>query len=436
MTPIETLQQLKTSTGFAALGDAVGNLTLGRGTLNGHAVHVAIIENKIAAGSVGVKECDKLASLFRIIAVQKSPLLIYIDSAGARVSEGLPALGAFRHMYRAAAEMALSGAPITAFLGTHCYGGASMLAALAGQRVFSTSTQLAMSGPTILAAAAGVSSLDDAFRAIAEASIDAAARAKLSPQNSLTWNSAVPPPLNQTDKWVQIHEQLGSHPTVAAALSLPQDQRQLGNAAGGVEGRLEGTVVQRKDVAALYPDGYQAFELGNIFYGKAKAAVEANGTNKASEAKANIRLLGIVDRRLLGAARTWALAERVWKLAFKKPERLHILVDCEAHSAQIDDERAMLSCYLADLTVALLSLARAGTKIETTVLGRVGGGVYVALAAASQKVNLLHGADIQLLPSRAVASILGDADTQIYTIADYAKARVAEDELKVGFLRR
>lgn len=445
MTPIETLQQLKTTTRFAALGDAVGNLTLGRGTLNGHAVHVAIIENKIAAGSVGVKECDKLASLFRIIAVQKSPLLIYIDSAGARVSEGLPALGAFRHMYRAAAEMALSGAPITAFLGTHCYGGASMLAALAGQRVFSTSTQLAMSGPTILAAAAGVSSLDDAFRAIAEASIGAAARAKLSPQNSLTWNSAVQPPLNQTDKWVQIHEKLGSHPTVAAAFSLPQDQRQFGNAAGGVEGRPEGTVVQRKDVAALYPDGYQAFELGNIFYGKAKAAVDVKGANganrtseanRASEAKANIRLLGIVDRRLLGAARTWALADRVWKLAFKKPERLHILVDCEAHSAQIDDERAMLSCYLADLTVALLSLARAGTEIETTVLGRAGGGVYVALAAASQKVNLLHGADIQLLPSRAVASILGDADTQIYTIADYAKARVAEDELKVGFLRR
>ncbi len=426
MTPIETLQQLKTTTGFAALGEAVGNLTLGRGALNGHAVHIAIIENKIAAGSVGVKECDKLASLFRIIAVQKSPLLLYIDSAGARVSEGLPALGAFRHMYRAAIEMALSGAPITALLGTHCYGGASMLAALAGQRVFSASTQLAMSGPTILAAAAGVSSLDDAFRAIAEASIGATARVKLSPQNSLTWDIALLSALYQRDHWVQLHEKLGSHPTVAAALAQPQPQYQSQSSSGNMGGNTEGVVVQRKDVAALYPDGYQAFESGNVLYGKAK---------DAKDAKANIRLLGIVDRRLLGAARTWALADRVWKLAIKKPERLHLLVDCEAHSVQIDDERAMLSCYLADLAVALVSLAKAGTTIETTVLGRVGGGVYVALAAASNKVNLLHGADIQLLPSRAVASILGDADTQIYTIADYAKARVAEDELKVGFLR-
>jgi len=48
---------------------------------------------------------------------------------------------------------------------------------------------------------------------------------------------------------------------------------------------------------------------------------------------------------------------------------------------------------------------------------------------------LLHGADIQLLPSKAVASILGDADAAQYELADYVKARVADDELKVGYLR-
>ena len=403
MTPTETLQLLKTTTGFKPLGEPVGNLTLGRGTLNGRTAHIAVIENKVASGSIGTKECDKLASLFRIVAAQQSPLLLYLDCAGARVSEGLPALGAFRHMYRAAVEMALAGAPVTAFLGTHCYGGASMLAALAGQRVFSEKTQLAMSGPTILAAAAGTSALDESFRAIAEASIGAAGRSKLSSQNVLSWDSADVPTMGN---WFQRHEQLGLHSVVAAILAGAKED-----------------AVQRKDLAALYPDGYQGFESANVFFGKAR------------DAAGEIELLGIIDKRLLGAARAWLLADRVWKLAAKPPPRLHLLIDCEAHSAQLDDERLMLSGYLANLSLALVSLARVSTLIETTVLGRAGGGVYVAIAAASQKIKLLHGADIQLLPSKAVASILGDADTAKYTLADYAKARVADDELKVGFLR-
>ncbi len=413
MTPTETLQLLKATTGFIALGDATGNLTLGRGMLNGQPVHVALVENKIASGSIGAKECDKLASLFRILTAQKTPLLLYLDCAGARVSEGLPALGAFRQMYRAALEMALAGAPITALLGTHCYGGASMLAALAGVRVFSNHTQLAMSGPTILAAAAGASALDESFRAIAAASIGGAARAKLSAQNLLAWDSTAMPAANN---WYQLHQQLGLYPAVAAALT----------GAGKHD-----DVVQRKDVAALYPLGYQAFEspigASKIFFGKAK------------DSHGRIRLLGLIDQRLLGAARTWALADRVWalgaKFATKGVERVHVLVDCEAHSAQLDDERAMLSCYLADLSMALMTLAKVGAMIETTVLGRVGGGVYVALAAASNKVNLLHGADIQLLPSKAVASILGEADGAKYGLTDYVNARVADDELKVGYLR-
>src|SRR5258706_9899956 len=122
-TPAVLLASLKANTAFTPQGETVGNLTLGRGRLNGVEVFVAIVENRIASGSLGVRECDQLASLFRIVAAQKAPLLLYLDSAGARVSEGLPALGAFRHMYRAALAMALSGTQFTVLLGTHCYGG-------------------------------------------------------------------------------------------------------------------------------------------------------------------------------------------------------------------------------------------------------------------------------------------------------------------------
>ncbi|MBC7623485.1 MAG: hypothetical protein H7232_08885, partial [Aeromicrobium sp.] len=169
MLSTECLALVKSQFQFTPVGESVGNLTVGRGRVaadTGTApapIFVALIENKIASGSLGVKECEKLASLFKIIEVQKIALVLYIDSAGARVSEGLVALGAFRHMYRAAVSASSAGVPITVFCGANCFGGASMLAALASKRVYSANTRFAMSGPSILAQAAGFSALDEAF---------------------------------------------------------------------------------------------------------------------------------------------------------------------------------------------------------------------------------------------------------------------------------
>ncbi len=418
MMHLDTHNNLKAETGFATMGEPVGNLTLGRGRVAGVAVHIALVENKIASGSLGVRECDKLASLFKIVATQKTPLLLYLDSAGARVSEGLPALGAFRHMYRAALEMTAAGAPLVCMLGANCYGGASMLAALANERVFSDNTQLAMSGPTILAQSAGASAIDEVFRAIAEAAIGANARVKLSASNSKTWRRAVPEPATKTDSaWHQLHVELGER---WKNQNRPQSAFTLG------EPHI------REELKALYPDGYKIEEQQGVLFGRAKVGEE------------KIRLMGMVDRQPLTAQRAWALADRVWALCLSGKElagsRLNIVVDCEAHATSLDDEKIMLSQYMANLAMALTILGRRGAYIETTVLKKLGGGVYVALASASVKVNLLHGAEIQLLPGRAIASILGDAaatNTEGRAGADvYIAARVIDQELKVGLVRK
>ncbi len=417
MNHLDTLNQLKTETGFSPLGDAVGNLTIGRGRLNETALHIALVENKIASGSFGVKECDKLASLFRIVATQKTPLLLYLDSAGARVSEGLPALGAFRHLVRAALEMTAGGAPIVCLLGANCYGGASMLASLATLRIFSDNTQLAMSGPTILAQSAGASAIDEVFRAIAQAAIGADARIKLSTAHIKNWNRTLPAMVADSElTWHQFHLELGER---WKQQNRPQTSFPLGEAQ------------IREEIKALYPDGYKLEEEQGILFGRAKSD------------DVKIRLLGIVDRQPLTAQRAWTLTDRVWALCqsgkLLAGSRLNIVVDCEAHSTALDDEKIMLSQYLASLAMALMLLGRRGVYIETTVLGKLGGGVYVALAAAAVKLNLLHGAEIQLLPGRAIASILGnDAVTQSEgktAAEDYLAARVIDQELKVGFLR-
>ncbi len=418
MNQLEMLAALKAETGFSALGEAVGNLTLGRGRLNGAAVHIALVENKIASGSLGAKECDKLASLFRIVAAQKTPLLLYLDSAGARVSEGLPALGAFRHMYRSALDMTAAGAPVTCLLGANCYGGASMLAALGNERIFSDNTQLAMSGPTILAQSAGASAIDEVFRAIAQAAIGADARVKLSATNSKTWHRAISAPVTDTETaWHQLHLELGER-----LKNQPRSQTDFPLGAAQI----------KEELKALYPDGYKTEEEHGVLFGRAKMGEE------------KIRLMGIVDRQPLTAQRAWALADRVWTLCHSGKtlagSRLNIVVDCEAHATTLDDEKIMLSQYMANLAMALMMLARRGVYVETTVLKKLGGGVYVALAAASVKVNLLHGAEIQLLPGRAIASILGDAaaaNTEGKAGAEaYIAARVIDQELKVGLIRK
>lgn len=403
----ESLAQLKAQLDFQAAAEPVGNLTLGRGRLRGNPLHVAIVENKIASGAIGAKECSKLASLFRVVAANKIPMVMYLDSAGVKVSEGLPVLGAFRQLFRAALALAESGAPTAAVCGAHCYGAASLLASLAGTRYYSRNSRLAMSGPAILAQTAGASVLDEAFQAMSHASIGAQARAKLSLGNvALSPTSAIeisPVAMSSAER----HVELG--------VRLAQAGKGVGMAAP--------EKIVRKDLDKLYPQGYAIHEQAGVLVGE------------ALQAGLPVSVVGLTGGKMLGAARAWTLASLIWKM-YRSPPRvpqtLHFLVDCESHATTLDDERIMLSMYLADLATALYALGHAGTRIETTVLGKIGGGVYVALCAPAAQVNLLYGAEIQLLPGKAIASILGGGETQKYDFKEYQAAHVAEQEIKLG----
>lgn len=398
MNSLDALAALKAETGFQPLGEAVGNLTLGRGAREGRPLHVAIVENRIASGSLGIEECDKLASLFRIVAAQRGELAIYLDSAGARVSQGLPALGAFRHMYRHALAMSLTGARMTTVIGANCFGGASMLAALAGARRYSDNSQLAMSGPSILAQAAGGSALDDMFRAIAQANIGCDARTRLGDGEERI--EAGWPAGGAIDARVR-------HASLGARLSLKDAPAEA---------------LQRKDLALLFPEGYELTEQAGLVSGRARTAA------------GDVVVLGVLNRQAMSAATAWRWADRVWRMLDQPPPALRIVIDCETHSASLDDEKVMLSSYLADLALALAALGRAGTLIETNVLGKLGGGIYVALAAASAQLHVVYGGHIQLLPGKAIASILGDSQDQKHEIEDYRAARVAEQELRIGLV--
>jgi hypothetical protein len=411
-TAAELRQAVLDAVGFAAEHAAAGNVTLGRGTLDGRPLRVALIENRVASGSIGTLEAGKLGALLKVAAADRSPVLVCIDSAGARVSEGLKALGAFRSLYRAGLDAALRGVPIAAVVGRNCFGGASMLAHLASQRLLSDETQLAMSGPAVIASASGMNPVDDMFRAMAQATLSAAARAKTSAANALlpsdgnplSWlREALAPRGDMVEAYRMRHEAL------AARIGTMPLQRPW-------------ETVRRRDLEKLYDGGCEARESDGILDG-------SGARGSASE-----RFVGLVGNSALSAARAWRFADIVWKLLADPPARLEVFLDCATHAARLEEEKLILTEFVVDMGAALASLGRRGADVGLTVTGKAGGGVYVALAAPARRVASLYGADIQVLPGSAVAAILGEARESVPAFDDYRAAGVADEEIKLGFV--
>lgn len=404
------LTALREALVFEPLGEPVGNLTVGRGSLGARAVRVALIENRAASGSLGARESERLGALFRIAASEHAGLVLFIDSAGAKVSEGLQALGAFRSLYRAGLDAVLAGVPVAAVLGKNCYGGASMLAHLAGRRLFSPATQLAMSGPSIIASAAGVNVLDEMFRAMADASLSPAARVAASPANAV-WVAG-------TDLKPWLREALAPRGDPIAALHLRHE---------GLVMRFEKKSndppwgpLQRRDLDRIYKQDYQARESQGLFTGQARR----EGLAEA--------IAGLVGKAPLGARRAWRFADAVWRQLDSPPERCEVFLDCTTHAAHLEDEKIVLTEYIVDMGFALAALAAKGTRLGLTILGKAGGGVYVALAAPVHRVASVHGADIQVLPGPAVAAILGESHETTADFDQYRAAGVSEEEIKLG----
>jgi hypothetical protein len=411
--PVAALQEaLLAALAFEAVGERAGNVQPGSGRLDGRAVRVALIENRQAGGSIGGAEAACLAALFKVAAVERSPLVLWIDSAGAKVSEGLRALGGFRGLYRAGLDAAMHGTPIAAVLGRNCYGGASMLAHLAPQRLLSPATQLAMSGPAVIASASGLSALDEGFRAMAQAALSPASRAKANAANTLWapdvdvagWlRAALAPPGAAADAWRARHEGL--------AARIPAKDPQPGSEA-----------VRRRDLERIYEE-YEARESQGLLEGSGRRA-------GAQEAFA-----GLVGKQPLGVHRAWRFAEAIWRLAADPPARLEVFLDCASHAARLEEERVVQSEFIVDMGLALRSLAAAGCRVGLTVAGQAGGGVYVALAAPAERVATIYGAaDVQVLPGSAVAAILGESRAATPSFADYRAAGVADEEIKLGIV--
>ena len=408
--PAQLREALASALDLQTVGAPAGNVAVARGSLDGRTVHAALVENRSASGSIGEAEAERLSAILRMAAIEGTPLVLYLDSAGAKVSEGLQALGAFRRLFRAGLDAAFAGAPIAAVLGRNCFGGSSMLAHLAGQRLFAPTTRLGMSGPAVIAAASGMDPLDESFQAIAEAAMSPAARAAASPAN-VRW-------ANGMDLAAWLREALAPPREIAAELRARHDA--LAARLSPAPGAAAREPLRRRDLERIYPRGYDVREWRGLVEGRGRTA------------EGEERFLGLLGDKALGAERAWRFADLAWRDAGGGTVR--VLLDCASHATRLEEERIVLTEFIVDMSLALEDLARRGTRVLLTIVGKAGGGVYVALAAPAAHIAAVHGAQIHVLPGAAVTAILGSSRDAIPSFADYHRAHVADEELKLGLV--
>jgi hypothetical protein len=115
-------------------------------------------------------------------------------------------------------------------------------------------------------------------------------------------------------------------------------------------------------------------------------------------------VLGLVGGGTATAPLALALAEQVLAVG-PETRSVVVLADIENHSAAPEDERVVLSEYLALLALSLRATHHRGHDVRVIVTGVSGGGIFAALAAGATRVEMLQEARIQVLSAEALAAI-------------------------------
>ena len=351
---------------------SASTLRLMAGVVAGRPVLAVATDPGAEKGVFGIAECAALRAAIRQARDQRRALVLLLDSAGARLYDGVAIQGALRALMRDLLDATLDGLPVIALLGRNVFGGASMLALAAAQRCYAPATLLAMSGPRILQAGDGYADVAGA--------IDGAARCRFGGAEKLLDDSlqAYADALHQ---WLRILDtsSTGADPGTA----LLEERRAL-------EERL------RAQPPA--PAASLAIERGAGFISCREHAMVG-----AADA---LRLAALSDAAGAGA--------------------LELRLDCSGHSVQLGDEAVLLSQYLVHLAKTLRLRVRAGLPLHLRIGGAISGGLYIATAGPASSVAIGPGGSVRALPPSALVHILKRAPDAAADAVNYTDCGVAD----------
>jgi acetyl-CoA carboxylase beta subunit len=355
--------------GSAKLIETRGALTVVEGNCRGRLLRLALTDRSVAGGSFGVDESDLLRDWLVRCRTEQTPIVLALDSGGARLTSGLAGLAAFRRMYRAALDLRLAGVLMAALVERDCFGGASMLAMLCTVRGALPVARIGMSGPAIIEALAGKGDLDASDRDAVRTLFGAPARHR------------------------------------AGAIDIVFEEH-----------------ASRRDTLA------QLLELAvgkhDVFVQHQRLKQRLNDAGVDTPAPALDSAMQLFRRGVaVGAAEIWQLAEAI--LAAGSDEVVTLRVDCPGQAASRRDELLVLSEYVAHLALCLRVASSRGVELTTRVEGESAGGIYVALAAGVARVEAMPQAVLRVLPVKAIQVVLGEMPPD-ETLADALRTGVVD----------
>ena len=376
---------------FEAQVESRAAIIAGSARLDSVPVWIAACEPARARGAIGSLEADALCVLFQSARRFPRPLLLLLDSSGAKVDEGVAGLGAFRRLLREALMTRTAGVPMLALLGRSCFGGASLLACLCDARLYSKETLLAVSGPAVIEALSGESELRSGDREQVRTLMGGEARSHLGANELLVADSL--------DAFrAAIMRQLHSRAASPFERDTTTQHNLLGQRIDASRWPCDTALIDRAHMAfrSIAPAGYVCSMRGCVTVAEPPVASR------------DPVLLGVLTGATVGADSCWILADELLRLRRSRSDSpVTLLLDASGHAATCRDEALMLSAYLVHLSVVIAEAAARGQRIELRISGAASGAVYVAFAAAVTRVAAYPAARVRILPEAAVRSIVG-----------------------------
>jgi len=134
--------------------NAEAGVVTGYGTIEGNPVYVYAQDFTVCGGAVGEAHAKKVLKVMSLAEKTGAPVVAMLDSAGAKLDEGVQALNAYAMI--AAKHTALSGVvPQVALVLGPCGGTASAISQIADITIQSENGQLFVNGPLVVSAVAG-----------------------------------------------------------------------------------------------------------------------------------------------------------------------------------------------------------------------------------------------------------------------------------------
>ena len=134
--------------------NADAGVVAGYGTVDGNPVYVYAQDFTVGGGAVGQKHARKVLKVMELAQKTGCPIVAMLDSAGAKLDEGVAALDAYAMI--AAKASALSGVvPQIALVMGACGGTAAAIAEISDFAIQSAKGQLFVNGPLVVSAVSG-----------------------------------------------------------------------------------------------------------------------------------------------------------------------------------------------------------------------------------------------------------------------------------------